>query len=453
MPRASLKAWRWAFALAACTFLIYAPSLSGDFVMDDYRNIQSNPWLASPAAWPSFFYDARTTHSLPLNASYRPLLTLSLALSGELGGFNPFWFHLADVLGHCVNTALLFWLCLELSSSAPAAAAGAALFALHPAQVESVAYIDGARPNVCSLLFCLAAFLVYRRGRRAGAAALFACALLFKETAVCFPLWLAVHDLASGPAPSPRELWRRWSPFAAVLAAYLAARRLVIGATGQEDWAGLAAYVRRIAASLSVDARVLLAAPGSMTHCRSAFAPAWPVVALVLLLAAGVVAAAIYSARRRRLEGLGLCFFLLALLPVSQLIPLYAFAADRFLYWPLAGLAVALAGFLSRRGAARAVFAAAALALWLLPGNIERQLAWQDQFRLDVDSYAAAPDDPCTSLSLSFDYFNWGMPGRVTPLLRRAVSEAPPPELRAQARDVDRLLKDKMLRFRRKAKL
>ena len=129
--------------------------------------------------------------------------------------------------------------------------------------------------------------------------------------------------------------------------------------------------------------------------------------------------------------------------------PLYVFAADRFLYWPLAGLSVALAAVLARRSPPFCAAVAAVLALGYLPANLDRQFAWQNQFALDSDSYAAAHDDPCTSLALAYDYFNWDMSERTIELLSPSLSSSAPPELHHQAVLVAQRLRDKTRRPRR----
>ena len=132
----------------AGVFAVWSPSLSGGFLKDDESNFLANPVVQDPARWPAFFY-VKSANSLEreLTVAYRPLATLSYAVTARLAGFNPFFFHLLDVAGHAANAALVLLLGWELCGSLPAAAAGAALFAFHPAQAESVSYVSGARPS------------------------------------------------------------------------------------------------------------------------------------------------------------------------------------------------------------------------------------------------------------------------------------------------------------------
>lgn len=118
---ALLLAWAAAFA-------IWSPSLSGSFLKDDDSNFVQNPAVAAPSRWPSFFYlKAANSREKELTVAYRPLATLSYALTARLTGFNPFFFHLVDVAGHAANAALVLLIAFELCGSWPAAAAGALL--------------------------------------------------------------------------------------------------------------------------------------------------------------------------------------------------------------------------------------------------------------------------------------------------------------------------------------
>ena len=67
-------------------------------------------------------------------------------------------------LGKTITAGVVLLIGWELCGSLPAAAAGALLFALHPAQAESVSYVSGARPSVFSLLFCLLSLRAHRGG-------------------------------------------------------------------------------------------------------------------------------------------------------------------------------------------------------------------------------------------------------------------------------------------------
>ena len=169
-------------------------------------------------------------------------------MTARVAGMNPFFFHLIDAAGHAANAALVLLIGWGLTGSLPAAAAGAVLFAFHPAQADSVSYVSGARPSVFSLLFCLLALRAHLKKKRGRALALFAAAAMFKESALGFPLALAAWDWASGPRKTIREAARGTWPYFA-LAFLFAAVRSQVTFSGMTD-----AMARRVCSGVKTPA-------------------------------------------------------------------------------------------------------------------------------------------------------------------------------------------------------
>ncbi len=160
------------YLLAAClglALLVVAafwPAFQAGFVYDDHRFILNNSFLDDPIDWKALFLDPRVTSSDPDPDIYRPLCTLSFHLERSLGNRQPLLHHVTGVALHIVNTLLVLWLLLRLLAHVNRSEAnilpafiGAALFAVHPLQVESVAWISS-RGVLLSALFSLAALLL-----------------------------------------------------------------------------------------------------------------------------------------------------------------------------------------------------------------------------------------------------------------------------------------------------
>ena len=150
----------------ALAFLAYAPSLGHDFcLMDDAYFVRENPvvqgglsWAGIQAAWTG------------VHASYwAPLLWMSFMLDQELSGGAPWSFHLANVVFFALNVGLVFALVRRWTGRTGAAFVAALLWALHPARVESVAWITE-RKDLLSGLFFLAGLWFYTVGRGRDAA-------------------------------------------------------------------------------------------------------------------------------------------------------------------------------------------------------------------------------------------------------------------------------------------
>ena len=416
-------------AAAALTFAAWAPSLSGGLAKDDFSNFAANPVMRRPDLWPRLLFDKRAaTVDAELANVYRPLSSLTYAaLTAAGGGARPFLFHLLGVLAHAACAALVLLLGRELTGSWAPAAAGTALFALHPAQAEAVSYASAAVPGTLSLLCSLLALRAHAAGRRGAALALFCGAVLFKEGALALPAALAAYDWCVGQRPA-RDTGRRAAPFFAAAAALFVLRALVLGAATDSGLHGG-----------TLSGQAAFAAAGFWTHLACALWPfgqracysldAWPRPALGAGAALACAAAAAAGIRRRALWTFPLAFALTALLPVSNIIPVATLAADRYLYGPLAGLGWLVAAALARRPRAAVAFAAA-LGL-LLPRALERQHDWASNFTADLSAAQDAPRDACGPALLAVDYYNWGDLARSRRALDEALAREPSPPLRS----------------------
>jgi len=197
-----VKAALLAALLVGMVLAAYGPALRAGFIWDDDDYVTENPLLHTPDGF------ERIWLSMDAPSQYFPLVYTAFRIEYGLWGLDPFGYHLINVLFHAAN-ALLLWLLLR-RLDIPGAWFAAAVFALHPVHVESVAWITE-RKNVMSLFFSLASMLAWQRfieprgssGWRSYAAALifYALALSSKVTACTLPaaqlllLWLRGHRI------------------------------------------------------------------------------------------------------------------------------------------------------------------------------------------------------------------------------------------------------------------
>src|ERR1043166_544503 len=136
------------------TITTYIPALRGGFIWDDEQYVTKNSTLRSARGLREIWFNPEAT------VQYYPLTFTVFWLEYHLWGLHPFGYHLVNVLLHTAN-ALLFWKLLSRLSVAGAWWA-AAVFALHPVHVMSVAWIAELK-NVLSGLFFLTALLAWVR--------------------------------------------------------------------------------------------------------------------------------------------------------------------------------------------------------------------------------------------------------------------------------------------------
>ena len=151
--------WLICLLLAAVTFLTYWPVLRHDFInFDDPDYVTSNSQVQAGLTWNGVVWALSTGHA----ANWHPLTWLSLMLDSQLYGMKPAGFHLTNLLFHIANSLLLFLVLRRMTGALWRSAVVAALFALHPLHVESVAWI-AERKDVLSGFFFMLTLLFYAR--------------------------------------------------------------------------------------------------------------------------------------------------------------------------------------------------------------------------------------------------------------------------------------------------
>jgi tetratricopeptide (TPR) repeat protein len=187
----------FAAALAVLTVIVYLPSLRNQFVnYDDPAYVVANQHVLHGLSWKNVVWAFSST----AEANWHPLTWLSHMADVQLFRLNPEGHHLTNLLLHLCNVLLLFWILRAATGSILGSAVVAALFAVHPLNVESVAWI-AERKSLLSLFFMLLAFLAWGKYVRRKSLAwyfavifLFALALMAKPMAITFPFLLLLAD-------------------------------------------------------------------------------------------------------------------------------------------------------------------------------------------------------------------------------------------------------------------
>ncbi len=195
-PNKNLK-WFLLSGVILLTLFVYLPALENDWTnWDDRGYVLDNDLTKNLNT--KIFSDFFTTPQVMGN--YHPLPMLSLAIDWKLYGEEAKGYHKTAVIFHLINTALVFFFILLLMESAWFAAIVAALFAIHPAHTESVAWI-AERKDVMYVLFflmSLCAYLFYSKSKSAASYTIcilaFIFSLLSKGQAVTLPIVLLLID-------------------------------------------------------------------------------------------------------------------------------------------------------------------------------------------------------------------------------------------------------------------
>jgi cytochrome c-type biogenesis protein CcmH/NrfG len=332
-------------ALVLVTALTYAGSFDGDFVSDDIRSIRDNPILRS--------LDGDHLERIFTGfdgANYMPLKVFSLALDYQLWGPEPWGFHLTNLLLHILTALLVHRILLRLELGAFTALSVALLWAVHPLQVESVAWISE-RKNVLSGLFFFAAFYVYlsfsEHGRGTaylGMLGLYLLALLSKMNTLVLPAVCLAYEVSFRFRLRRRDVLASLPLFllgAAVAAYNLAGSRVhggpYHGGSAIVTWLSSSVVVLRYLKNtlLPTDLNFYYDVPlrGSLLD---------PPVLLSVLSLAGIAVATLWCIRRRQRVAFWVLWFGITLAPMLNLIPFRALMQDRYMYLALLGPVVCL---------------------------------------------------------------------------------------------------------------
>jgi len=401
-----------AIAIGLAAVIAYLPAFSGGFVnWDDDRYVTGNPAVRE-LSWANVRWAFTTLHE----SNWHPLTWISHMIDGALFGSNAAGHHAASIALHAANAVLLFLVLRGMTGCLAPSALVAALFALHPQNVESVAWISE-RKNVLSTLFMILAIGAHARyaarpsrGRYAAVAALFALGLMAKPMLVTLPFVLLLLD--AWPLGRIRERGLRALaveklPLLALSAAScvvtLIAQRparvamtlVPLGDRVQNAALSYAGYIVKMVAPVGLSPYYSL--PGTPES-----APLSTPLALAALAAIAIASLFAWRARARAPHVLvGWLWYLGTLVPVIGLVQVGGQAmADRYAYVPLVGVFTAIAWSLPAR---RAAVAAALVALAALGVATARQArVWHDSESLWRRVLA---ENPRCRLALT----NWGI--------------------------------------------
>jgi tetratricopeptide (TPR) repeat protein len=393
--------------LVAATLAFYNPIIHNQFIdFDDSSYILRNSWVQGGLTWDTVKWSFTTFRE----GNWHPVTWLSHALDYQIFHLDPAGHHYSSLLLHAANAVLLFLLLRQATGVTWPSLLVGVLFALHPVNVESVAWA-AERKNVLSMLFFLLALHAYDRYARTGRRYLyllvticFVLGLMAKPQVVTLPFVLLLWDYwplqrigagsaaeGSPAASTPRSfrylVWEKLPLF--VIAAADSVVTMVAQRAGNtvrtfEEVSGSArlengpvSYVRYIENMLWPSRlAAMYPRPGNSL-------PAWQVVGAVVLLL--LISALVLCWRDRRYLPVGWFWFLGTLVPMIGIITVgEQTMADRYAYLPFIGLFVAIVWTVDAVASERQIAgvwraSAAVLVLFILGCLTYRQLGnWHD---------------------------------------------------------------------------
>ena len=411
--------------LALAVLLAYANHFQNDFHFDDFHTIIHNPYIRDLHYIPRFFVDPLLFSTLSDHATYRPIVSTSLAIDYHLakGLQNRFPFHFSTFLWYVVQLILMFCLFRRLMDAADpdpsnfwTALLAAACYGLHPANAETVNYIVQRADlyNALGVVASLLWFIAWPEQRKRGYYLLPAIlAYLSKAPALIYPLillayvWLFESPETDARQPGVRRFLFRatWPAFLITAAAALLTAKMTPAAYNPGAVSGYLYRVTQPWVALHYFKTFFLPTDLSADTDWTYAMPLSGRAMAGYLFVIAMLAAAFYTARRRETRPIafGIFWFFLALLPTS-LMPLAEVTNDHRMFFPFVGLVLAVfwsLRLLLFRETARLTLrhawvrgALAALAVVMIAeatGTHKRNLVWRTEASLWHDVTIKSP--------------------------------------------------------------
>jgi Tfp pilus assembly protein PilF len=443
-------------ALAVLTWAVFAQTLGYDFInYDDPRYVYENTAITSGLNLDGIAWAFTHIHSM----NWHPLTTMSHMLDCQLYGLNAGWHHFTNVLLHTVAVVLLFIALQRMTGALWRSAFVAAVFAIHPLHVESVAWV-AERKDVLSAVFFMLTLIAYVHYTRSPStwrylivAFVFALGLMSKPMLVTLPFVLLLLDYwpLEGIRGQPSEVSgrrsgssRRWFVVSGLVAekiplVALATVSSVITFMVQKGALGETA-------ELPIRTRVNNAAVSYVAYLWQMFWPArlsvfyphpenrlppWQIMLSVLLLL-GVSAAAIALRKQRPYFITGWLWFLGMLVPVIGLVQVgWQGHADRYTYLPQIGLYILIAWSVTDSTASwrhhrEILGAAAAVIIGALSWQAWIQTScWRDSETLFTHALAVTSNNDVAENNLGIVRLQQGKLDEAVSLLQAAVDLRP----------------------------
>jgi hypothetical protein len=445
-PRAR-SALRW--LIVAATFAAFLPVCRHEFTTwDDRWTIETNPWLNPPslhglrAAWTT----ADKGLYIPITYTAWSALSAVSQVHDPATGHsapNPWVFHSANLLLHILAALAVFSILCRLSRHPPGACAAALLFALHPVQVDSVAWASGMKDVLCGLLSLLAIRLYLasigagsdaprRRGRRLRyllATLAFIAAMLAKPTAMVVPFIVAAID-GLILRRRPRAVLKFAGPWLVLAAPVAIIAKIVqpgLGIHTTPPWTrifiasdAITFYLRKLLWPAHLAVIYGRTPQRVMEHGWVYLTPLVPI--------ALIIAIALYRPGRRWLAA-GAITFLACIGPVLGFTPfLFQFhstVADHYLYLAMFGVALAAVYFLARFWTRPLAIASAIVLLALGIRTFTQTFTWRDSLTLFAHAVDVAPDSATAQSNLGTSLWDAGDHAGAAPHFIRAIHLRP----------------------------
>ncbi len=423
------------FLIIALGFIIYANSLNGEFIWDDQYLVRDNIYIRDWSYVPEIFTrDIGAGADKPFNY-YRPFHIFTYLIDFSVWELNAFGYHLSNIIFHILTALSVYWFTTVLFKNKTLSLLTGLFFLTHPIQTEAVSSIS-VRGDALSALFMLVCFILYIKLLDRDSVInyilmllVYILALLSKENSLILPALIVLYHLIFAKKVEIIKL----SSIAAVAGGYAILRFAVLRPVGSHALS-LTALFQRIPgffAAITNYIRLLISPFGLHAEYGNMLFNFTDLKAIAGIII--VAASLLYAFKIRKnntLASFSICWFFIALLPVSNLYPLAFYMAEHWLYFPSIGFFLLLAaGFDNLLKDKSFAFVTKAFIIGALLSysylTIVQNNYWQEPLSFYQRTLKYIPDSPRINNNLGNLYNDMGRHEEAIVLFKRAIKNNP----------------------------
>jgi len=403
-------------------FAVYGNSIKGEFIWDDKRIVEENTLIRDWSNIPRTFTQDVGKELAPGGGGvkynfYRPLQILTYMMDYSLWKLDVRGYHLTNILLHIFAALAMFWFINVICGDHALSLVASLLFLAHPVHTEAVSYISG-RADPLSLSLTLLCFIFYVRSIDSQNKFFYifmllsyALAILARENSLILPALILVYHYAFSGSSGKKIKLGHYLPIIGITVVYIILRltmarellggeRIPVGVLFQRMpgfFVAITNYVRLLFLPFDLH----------MEYGNSFFQMSNPKAiagaAILFFLFA-------YAIRKRRGDGLAsfsILWFLVALLPSSNLYPIGAYMAEHWLYLPSLGFFLILAGVIRKKNLL-CFFSIIALIVFYSVLTVRQNSYWRELIPFYERTLKYAPESARLHNNLGVAYHNIG---------------------------------------------
>lgn len=420
----------------ASIFIVYNKTLNNPFIWDDVYLIKDNYFIQNLDNAQHLF--DTLYFNQPIEISWRPLTTLSYMLEYSVWDRHTGGYHFVNLTFHFLNALLLFGILISLTGKQWISLGGALVFALHPVQTEAINLVTFREDLLC-MFFMLSALSLYIKFRESKgilflitSLIMFIAALLSKETAVMFPFIIFAYEQYVRKQTVDGKAFGRLILFFVPVVVYMFFRfGPMKGPDEHFIYHNNSVYLTMLM-MVQAAAKYLNLIVWPMRQCADYIFNDNPsivdlaTIASMFLLIAFILISYFMFLKDKKI-GFGIIWFILFMLPVSNIIPIGVIMAERYLYISSAGFIIAFVlALISISGTAEkplipVFYVLLGISVVFAPLTYMRNNVWETELSFWDNTCECAPSSGRASVNLGLAYINMNLEDEAAKALTRAV--------------------------------